>query len=89
MCHFPPGTSKRNAIGYRLFCHIMMNWRGRPLTGHEVIVQSIAGTTTRAGLSVHARLDTDAYPTGENSPCHRPRCAVPSWPAWPAKSSTK
>ncbi len=41
-----------------------MNWRGRPLTSHEVIVQSIAATTTRGGLSVHAQLDTDTYPTG-------------------------
>jgi hypothetical protein len=41
-----------------------MNWRGRPLTSHEVIVASIAATTTRTGLSVHAELDTSAYPTG-------------------------
>ncbi|MDT7685078.1 MAG: hypothetical protein QOG57_5388, partial [Pseudonocardiales bacterium] len=30
----------------------------------EVIVQSIAATTTRTGLTVHAELDTDHYPTG-------------------------
>ncbi|GAA3087356.1 hypothetical protein GCM10017562_67040 [Streptomyces roseofulvus] len=41
-----------------------MNWRGRPLTSHEVIVQSIAATTTRTGLRVHAELDTSTYPTG-------------------------
>lgn len=41
-----------------------MNWRGRPLTSHEVIVNSIAATTTRTGLTVHAELDTAAYPTG-------------------------
>jgi hypothetical protein len=41
-----------------------MNWRGRPLSSHEVIVQSIAATTTRTGLSVHAELDTNTYPTG-------------------------
>ena len=41
-----------------------MNWRGRPLTSHEIIVNSIAATTTRAGLTVHAELDTGAYPTG-------------------------
>jgi hypothetical protein len=41
-----------------------MNWRGRPLTSHEVIVQSIAATTTRTGLRVRAELDTGAYPTG-------------------------
>ena len=41
-----------------------MNWRGRPLTSHEVIVQTIAATTTRAGLSVAAELDTGSYPNG-------------------------
>ncbi len=48
----------------RLFSHITMNWRGRPLTSHEVIMQSIAATTTRTGLRVTAELDTNAYPTG-------------------------
>ena len=46
VCHFPPGTSKWNKIERRLFSHISMNWRGRPLSSHEVIVQSIAATTT-------------------------------------------
>jgi Rhodopirellula transposase DDE domain len=41
-----------------------MNWRGRPLTSHEVIVQTIAATTTRTGLRVHAELDTSTYQTG-------------------------
>ena len=50
VCHFPPGTSKWNKIEHRLFSHITMNWRGRPLTSHEVIVQAIAATTTAAGL---------------------------------------
>lgn len=64
VCHFPPGTSKWNKIEHRLFSHITMNWRGRPLTSHEVIVQSIAATTTRTGLRVHAELDTNTYDTG-------------------------
>src|SRR5690349_8812698 len=64
VCHFPPGTSKWNKIEHRLFSHIAMNWRGRPLTSHEVVVQSIAATTTRTGLTVSAALDTGAYPTG-------------------------
>jgi hypothetical protein len=64
VCHFPPGTSKWNKIEHRLFSHITMNWRGRPLTSHEVIVQSIAATTTRTGLRVHAELDTNSYATG-------------------------
>ena len=36
-----------------------MNWRGQPLTSHDVIVRSIAEATTRTGLTVHAELDTD------------------------------
>lgn len=64
VCHLPPGTSKWNRIEHRLFSHITMNWRGRPLTSHEVIVQSIAATTTKTGLTVHAELDTSCYPTG-------------------------
>lgn len=64
VCHFPPGTSKWNGIEHRLFSAITMNWRGRPLTSHEVIVNSIAATTTKTGLRVHAELDTGLYPTG-------------------------
>jgi hypothetical protein len=63
-CHFPPGTSKWNKIEHRLFSAITMNWRGRPLTSHQVVVNTIAATTTRAGLTVRAELDTSAYPTG-------------------------
>jgi hypothetical protein len=68
VCHLPPGTSKWNKIEHRLFSHISMNWRGRPLTSHDVIVQTIAATTTRTGLSVHAELDTSTYPTGVKIP---------------------
>ncbi|MCX4400046.1 ISAzo13 family transposase (plasmid) [Streptomyces sp. NBC_00053] len=64
VCHMPPGTSKWNKIEHRLFSHISMNSRGRPLTSHDVIVNSIAATTTRAGLTVHAELDPGTYETG-------------------------
>jgi Rhodopirellula transposase DDE domain len=67
VCHFPPGTpgtSKWNKIEHRLFSHITMNWRGRPLTSHEVVINSIAATTTRTGLTVTAELDTGSYATG-------------------------
>jgi transposase len=64
VCHFPPGTSKWNTVEHRLFSHITMNWRGRPLTSHDVIINSIAATTTRTGLTVQARLDDGTYPTG-------------------------
>ena len=64
VCHFPPGTSKWNKIEHRLFSHITMNWRGRPLTSHEVVVQTIAATRTSRGLHVEAVLDRGDYPTG-------------------------
>ena len=64
VCHFPPGTSKWNRIEHRLFAQISMNWRGRPLTSHEVIVETIAATTTRTGLTVQAALDTGTYEKG-------------------------
>jgi Rhodopirellula transposase DDE domain len=62
VAHLPPGTSKWNK--HRLFSHISMNWRGRPLTSYEVIVDTIAATTTRTGLTVQADLDTGTYQTG-------------------------
>src|SRR3954463_4641247 len=64
VCHFPPGTSKWNTIEHRLFSQITMNWRGRPLTSHQVVVATIASTRTRTGLRIHAELDTGAYPLG-------------------------
>ena len=64
VCHFPPGTSKWNKIEHRLFSHITMNWRGRPLASHEVIVNTIAATATRTGLTVRAELDPGSYPRG-------------------------
>ena len=63
VCHFPPGTSKWNKIEHRLFSHITMNWRGRPLVSHQVIVELISATRTARGLEVEARLDTRTYPT--------------------------
>jgi transposase len=62
VCHFPPGTSKWNKIEHRLFCHISQNWRGRPLISYQVIINSIAATTTSSGLKVFARLDERDYP---------------------------
>jgi hypothetical protein len=64
VCHFPPGTSKWNKIEHRLFCFITRNWRGRPLTTYETIVNLIASTTTKSGLIVRAALDTHVYETG-------------------------
>ena len=68
VCHFPPGTSKWNAIEHRLFSFIATNWRGKPLESLEVIINLIAGTTTNHGLKVYARLDTGSYPKGIEVP---------------------
>ena len=68
VCHLPPGTSKWNKIEHRLFSHISMNWRGRPLTSHEVIVETIAATTTTSGLTIQSELDTNTYPVGVKIP---------------------
>lgn len=62
VCHFPPGTSKWNKIEHRLFSHISMNWRGRPLVSHEIVVELISTTKTKCGLSVTAALDQGKYP---------------------------
>ena len=62
--HLPPGTSKWNKIEHRLFAAISQNWRGRPLISHEVIVNLIAGTTSRQGLKVRSALDMNQYPKG-------------------------
>ena len=64
ICHLPPGTSKWNKIEHRLFSFISQNWRGKPLSSHEVIVQLIAATSNRKGLRVHAELDAAIYPAG-------------------------
>lgn len=64
VCHLPPGTSKWNKIEHRLFSFISQNWRGKPLISHQIIVNLIAATTTKAGLTVHAELDTRKYPPG-------------------------
>ncbi|WP_442538182.1 ISAzo13 family transposase, partial [Streptomyces pimonensis] len=68
VCHFPPGTSKWNKIEHRLFPQISINWRGRPLTSHEVVVSTIGAIRTRTGLAVHAELDSGACPTGVTVP---------------------
>jgi hypothetical protein len=62
--HLPPGTSKWNRIEHRLFALITMNWRGKPLVSHQVIVQLIGATTTETGLKVCCEIDANLYPKG-------------------------
>ena len=86
VCHLPPGTSKWNKIEHRLFSHISMNWRGRPLTSHEVIVNAIAATTTRTGLTVSASSTPATTPRasrhrpGDQEPGEAERAAPPRLP---------
>lgn len=69
--HFPPGTSKWNKIEHRMFSYISKNWRGRPLISREVVVNLIAGTTTRQGLQIKAMLDNNIYKKGIKIPKKR------------------
>ena len=64
VCHMPPGTSKWNKVEHRLFAQISSNWRGRPLTSPQTVVESIGATTTPPGLTVNCGLDESDYPTG-------------------------
>ena len=64
VCHYPPGTSKWNKIEHKLFCHITQTWRGKPLISRQTVVELIASTTTKAGLTVRCELDTGIYPKG-------------------------
>lgn len=64
VCHLPPGTSKWNKIEHRLFSQITLAWRGRPLTSHDVIINTIGAVSTATGLAATAVLDQGAYPTG-------------------------
>jgi hypothetical protein len=64
VCHFPPGTSKWNKIEHRLFSYITKNWRGRPLIDYETVVNLIAATTTKSGLTVKVRFDQRVYDKG-------------------------
>ncbi len=65
VCHYPPGTSKWNKIEHRMFSFISMNWRGKPLTSYETVVNLIGATRTKTGLRIKAKLDTREYEKGE------------------------
>jgi len=63
--HFPPATSKWNKIEHRMFSFISQNWKGKPLTDFEVIINFIKNTTTEKGLKIYARLDKNKYQKGK------------------------
>jgi hypothetical protein len=68
VCHFPLGTSKWDKIEHRMFCFITKNWRGRPLTGREVVVNLISNTTTSKGLGAFTKVDDKKYQNGFRVP---------------------
>jgi hypothetical protein len=80
VCHLLPGTSNWNKIEHQLFGHISMNWRDPPLTRHEVIVETIAATTS-TGLTVRAQLDDTKVPQWVRS------IGCSEKAAWPTYSS--
>ena len=63
VAHLPPATSKWNKIEHRLFSFISINWRAKPLTSLETIIELLSHTTTKEGLTVAAMVDQHAYPT--------------------------
>lgn len=64
VAHLPPATSKWNKIEHRLFSFISINWRGRPLTSLETIIELLSHTVTEEGLTVTAVVDNNLYPVG-------------------------
>jgi transposase len=64
VAHYPPATSKWNKIEHRLFSFISINWRAKPLTSLEVVLELLSHTSTQQGLTVTALKDSTIYPTG-------------------------
>lgn len=62
--HLTPATSKWNKIEHRLFSYISINWRAKPLTSIETIIELLSHTTTKEGLTVTAVVDKNIYPIG-------------------------
>ena len=54
---FPRATRQ-----HRMFCHITQTWRGKPLVSRLAVVELIAATTTKTGLTVRCELDENSYP---------------------------
>ena len=64
VCHYPPGTSKWNDIEHSMFSYVTINWRAKPLTAYNVVLELIRHTTTKTGLKIEAVLDENHYETG-------------------------
>ena len=53
-----------NKIEHRMFCHITQTWRAKPLISRLAVVELIAATTTKTGLTVQRELDENSYAKG-------------------------
>ena len=62
--HFPPATSKWNKIEHKMFCFISANWKAKPLIDKATVVNLIANTTTKNGLTIKAKIDENIYQKG-------------------------
>jgi hypothetical protein len=87
--HYPPGTSKWNRIEHRLFCHITQNWRGKPLTSRLAVVERIAATTIKTGLTGRCELDEGSYTKGLRiNDAEMARLNIQTDRAYPVKTHT-
>jgi len=72
VCHLSPGIIKWNKVEHQLFSQITLNWRGRPLRTHQVIVNLISSTTTTTGLTRQISTETGTthwpHPTRRDQP---------------------
>lgn len=65
--HYPPGASKWNPIEHRLFSQISKSWSGVPLDSYETVLNYIATTTTKTGLTVKSVLNEKIYLKGKTA----------------------
>jgi len=54
------GTTSK--VEHRMFSFITKNWRGKPLTAYQVIVDLVAATATETWLRILAEWDRGYYP---------------------------
>lgn len=63
VCHYPPGISKYNKIELRMFSYISINYREKPITSFNIIVNVIENTTKK-NTKTYALLDKNKYDVG-------------------------
>ena len=64
IAHYPPYTSKYNAIEHRVFCHITRACEGVVFSTVEIVKELISKTSTKTGLKVFSSIKEKIYQTG-------------------------